>query len=120
MGKIILFALLFLGINSFAQSDNLKLNRKEAIRLDSIGKVLHTMQKYKEAIEYFNKAMEIEPVNGEFIYHRALSLANSHHHSTDYTDICEEFKRAMKYGAYIDNPTLFFYGCKDLILEKKK
>jgi tetratricopeptide (TPR) repeat protein len=111
MGKILLFALLFIGMNSFAQSDNLKLNRKDAIRLDSIGQELHKSKNYKEAIEYFNKALKVEPENGEFIYHRALSLANSHHHSTDYSDICEEFKKAMKYGAVVSKEVLFFYKC---------
>lgn len=43
--KIIIFiSLLFFGINGFAQTDTIKLVRKEAIRLDSIGFQLHKIK----------------------------------------------------------------------------
>jgi len=111
MGKIILFALLFLGINSFAQSDNLKQNRKEAIRLDSIGEVLRNSKEYKEAIDIFDKALKIDSTYGEAIYHRALAIYNSGVKSCNPINLCDEFKKAMKYGAIVSKETLFFYGC---------
>ncbi len=119
MRKIIMLALLLFGSNSFAQSDNLNHNRKEAIRLDSIGEVLRNSKEYKGAIDIFDKAIEADSTYGNAIYHRALSLASYGSRSCTPINICDEFKRALKYGAIIDEPTLFFYGCKDLILKKR-
>jgi len=111
MGKIILFALLFLGINSFAQSDNLKLNRKEAIQQDSIGEVLRKSKEYKEAIDVFDRALESDSTYGEAIYHRALAIASYGSRSCTPINLCDEFQKAMKFGVVISIQELFFYGC---------
>ncbi len=117
MKKLILLAFLFIGLNSFSQTDSTKIKRKEAIRLDSIGQVLHKSEKYIEAIDIFDKALKNDSTYGNAIYHRALSIANSGARGCNSVNICNEFKKAMKYGARVPEEELFFYGCD---IKKKK
>ena len=106
--------------NSYAQQDYLIFRHKEVTKLDSIGLVLHNAQRYVEAIDIFDKALEIDSTYGDAIYHRALSIVNSGAKSCNKISICGEFKKALQFGATIEEPTLFFYGCKDLMLENRK
>ncbi len=62
MRKLVLLALLFMVLKSNAQTDSLKFNLKESIRLDSIGLKLYNLQKYTEAIYYFNQALEMDSI----------------------------------------------------------
>ncbi len=112
MKKTILIALLFIGINGFAQTDNLKLNRKEAIRLDSIGQTFDKEKKYIEAVEYYENALKSDSTYGQAIYNLAMALYNSHIKSCNPLNLCNEFQKAYNYGARISDETLFFYGCK--------
>lgn len=102
---------------SYAQQDSIKLNRKESIRLDSIGYELQKERKYIEAIEYYDKALEKDSTNGDAILNRAIAIANSGIKSCNKINICDEFQRAYEYGALHVEETMFFYGC---ILKKRK
>lgn len=117
MQKIVLLVLLFIVLKGNAQTDGTKLNRKELIRLDSIGLKFHNLQKYTEAINYFNQALQIDSTFGQAILHRAISIASSGSKSDTGINICNEFQRAYDYGAkHVEEPA-FFYGCK---IKKRK
>lgn len=117
MKPLFLMAMLFIGINGFAQTENIKLNRNEAIMLDSIGETFFKAEKYQEAIVYYEKALEKDSTYGEAIYHRAQSIANSGSKAGKAINICDEFYRALDYGAKISDEYMFFYGCR---LKKRK
>ena len=97
---------------SYAQHDSLKFNRKESIRLDSLGMELQKEEKYIEAIEYYDKALEKDSTNGEAILHRAIAISNSGIKSCNKINICDEIQRAYDYGAKHVEESAFFYGCK--------
>ena len=117
MRKLFLVALLFISIKSNAQTETLKLNRTEAIMLDSIGETLFKVQKYQEAIIYYEKALKSDSTYGEAIFHRAMAINNSGIKGGNPINICAEFQKAYNYGAKISNEILFFYSCK---LKKRK
>ncbi len=112
MKKIMIVALLFIGLKGNAQTDGTKFNYKELIRLDSIGLKFHNLQKYTEAINYFNQALQIDSTFGQAILHRAMSIASSGSKSDTGINICNEFQRAYDYGAKHVEESAFFYGCK--------
>lgn len=116
----IIFFFLFSSIilYSYSQQNFHYFKNDEVIRLDSIGRNLHKLKEYKNAIEYFDKALEIDSTYGNAIYHRALSIANYDSKSCSPINLCDEFKKAMNYGVIIEEPVLFFYGCENLILKK--
>ena len=117
MKKILIVALLFIGLKGNAQTDGTKLNRKESIRLDSLGMELQKEEKYIEAIEYYDKALEKDTTNGEAILHRAIAISNSGIKSCNKINICDEIQRAYDYGAKHVEESAFFYGCK---IKKRK
>lgn len=112
MKKILISVLLFTTLNSFAQSDGIEFNRKESIRLDSIGNEFHKLKNYKEAIFFYNRAIALDSTNGEAILHRAISLGSSGTMSGSGINICNEFQKAYDYGAKHVDEAAFFYGCK--------
>ena len=112
MKKLLILALLFITVKSNAQTDSTKHNRNELIRLDSIGLKFHSLQKYTEAINYFNKALQIDSTFGQAILHRAISIGSSGLKSDNGINICNEFQRAYEYGAKYVEEAAFFYGCK--------
>lgn len=112
MKKLLILALLFITVKSNAQTDSTKHNRNELIRLDSIGLKFHSLQKYTEAIKYFNQALQIDSTFGQAILHRAISIGSSGLKSDTGINICNEFQRAYEYGAKHVEEAAFFYGCK--------
>ncbi len=111
MGKLILFVLLFIGIKSFAQTNISKRYRNEAIRLDSIGQLMHNLKEHQKAFDYFSEAIKADSTFGDAYYHRGISLVYIHPTEFIDTDKCKEFKKAIKYGKAISEEELFFYGC---------
>ncbi len=118
MKKILIVALLFIGLKSNAQTDGTKLNRKESIRLDSIGLKFHNLQKYTEAIDYFNQSLQMDSTFGQAILHRAISIASSGSKSDTGINVCDELQKAYDCGAKHVDEAAFFYGCK--IKKRKK
>lgn len=111
MKIFVLFILILMSIKSTAQKDSLNLNRKESIRLNSLGLKLHKGKKYIEAIDYFNKAIKTDSTFGDAYYNRAVSIINANKNEFIDFDKCNEFKKAIKYGKVISKEELFFYGC---------
>lgn len=112
MKKFVFFVSFFIWINGFAQTEILKLNRKEAIKHDSIGETFFKNEKYQEAIIYFEKVLEKDSTYGEAIFHRVMAINNSGIKGGKSINICDVFQKAYNYGAKISDDILFFYSCK--------
>lgn len=104
---------LLLSIKLEAQTDSTKLNRSKAIEYNLKGVEFQKIKEYKEAIKCFNKALEADSTFGEAYYNRAISIANSNPKDEEYVDfdVCNEFKKAFKFGIVVSKEELFFYGC---------
>lgn len=117
---VIIVLIIFLETN--AQNDSMKIERINAIRFNDIGKELLQLKKYKEAIDYFNKAINVDSTFGEAYYNRAISIVSANPNEFIDFNICKEFKKAINHGKKVSDEDLFFYGCtlKDDIRNKKK